>query len=103
MADEITFYGSPTCKDSKRTQEHLDELGVDYRYVNVDEDQAASRRVEGANDGKRQTPTIVLGGTLEGGSGEVLSVPGNTDLDAALERHGSLPHRDAGDGSPGLD
>jgi thioredoxin reductase (NADPH) len=102
MSEEITLYGTPACPDTNRTQRYLDELGVDYRYVNVDEDGDASDRVEAVNGGKRMTPTLVLGGTLEQGDGEILAVPGNTDLTAALERHGSLPHSDRGDGSPGV-
>jgi mycoredoxin len=101
--DGITVYGAPDCKDTTRTRRHLDDLGVDYRYIDVDEDPAASEHVEQANDGKRKTPTVVLGGTLEGGGDEVLSVPGNTELVAALERHGRLPHDAEGDGSPGLE
>jgi mycoredoxin len=102
MKDEISVYGAPDCKDTIRTRRHLDELGVDYRYIDVDADDSAAERVKQLNDGKRKTPTVALGGTLEDADAEILSVPADTALDAALERHGLLPHSDSGDGSPGL-
>jgi mycoredoxin len=103
MRHDITVYGAPECEDTKRTRDHLDELGVDYRYIDVEADEASSERVEQVNDGKRKTPTLTFGGTLEEGATEILSVPDDTELDAALERHGRLPHSEYGDGSPGLE
>jgi mycoredoxin len=102
MKDEISVYGAPDCKDSLRTRTHLDKLGVDYRYIDVETDDGAAERVRQFNDGKRKTPTVALGGTLADAGAEILSVPADTTLDAGLERHGMLPLSDSGDGSPGL-
>jgi glutaredoxin len=37
---------------------HLDELGVEYDYIDVDHDEAASQWVKDHNDGKEKKPTI---------------------------------------------
>jgi mycoredoxin len=102
MQDRITVYGASWCRDTNRTRHHLDELGVDYTFVDVDRDRDAAALVERANDGKRRMPTVAVGGTLDNAHGDVLSMPDNTELDAALARYGRLPHSDDGDGSPGI-
>jgi mycoredoxin len=102
MGDQISVYGAPECKDTVRTRRHLDDLGVRYRYVDVETDPSAADRVKQVNEGKQKTPTVVIGGTLEKGGSEILSVPSDTALDVALGRHGMLPGSDSGDGSPGL-
>jgi mycoredoxin len=102
MKDEISVYGAPDCKDTTRTRRHLDALDVPHRYIDVEQDERAAEQVKRVNDGKRMTPTVVIGGDLEAAGAEILAVPSDTLLDAALERHGRLPHSDSGDGSPGL-
>lgn len=98
MAD-VVVYGADDCKDTKRTRSHLDELGVEYKYEEVNRNREADAFVRAENDGDRKTPTLVL----RGDDGEdILSVPSDTELDAALQEHDLLPLSDRGDGSPGL-
>ncbi|MBD0370165.1 MAG: glutaredoxin family protein [Pyrinomonadaceae bacterium] len=75
----IKVYGADWCHDTQRTLEHLDGLGVDYEYINVEENAEASRWVKEKNGGKERKPTLEI-------NGRVLSTPSNEELDAALKQ-----------------
>ncbi|MBA2339516.1 MAG: glutaredoxin family protein [Pyrinomonadaceae bacterium] len=79
---EIKVYGAGWCGDTKRTLKQLDELGVDYKYIDVDEDAAASQWVKEQNNGKERKPTLDI-------AGRVLSVPTNAELESALREAGA--------------
>lgn len=83
MDEEITVYGTDWCHDTTHTREYLDEIGVPYRYVNIEEDPNAAEWVRQQNGGKEQKPTVSIGG-------DVLSVPSDNQLDQALEEHGLM-------------
>ena len=85
MAQGVSVYGADSCGETRRTREHLQDIGVRHRYINVDEDTVGDLRVRGWNEGLRRTPTVVVRGT----SGtELLSVPSDNELDEALSRQG---------------
>jgi glutaredoxin len=73
----LTVYGADWCPLTKAALLHLDELGVDYKYIDIEEDAAAAKWVADHNDGKEKKPTIDV-------DGEVLSEPSNQELDEAL-------------------
>ena len=83
MDRELTVYGADWCGDTRRTRMRLEELGVPYRYINIEEDPAALEWVLRQNDGVRKMPTVDLGGL-------VLSVPSNGELEAGLRRQGLI-------------
>ena len=56
---------------------HLDELGVEYEYIDVDHDEAASQWVMDQNNGKEKKPTLDI-------HGRVLTSPSNKQLEDAL-------------------
>ncbi len=91
MERAITVYGVDTCEDTERTREHLDDLGLDYEYVDLDDNPEADQKVRDANGGKRKTPMLVLRAGLEE---TVLRVPDNDKLNEELERLRFL-HRDS--------
>ncbi len=62
MADQITVYGSDWCHYTQDARQNLDDLGVAYRYVDVDQDPAAEQRIAGWNDGQAVRPTFDIGG-----------------------------------------
>lgn len=76
--NKVKVYGADWCEDTRRTLRHLDESGVDYDYVDIEQDEEAARWVREQNDGKERKPTLEVGG-------RVLSVPSNEELDAALK------------------
>ena len=79
---EIKVYGAGWCGDTRRTLRQLDELGFDYNYIDVEEDDTASQWVKDQNGGKEQKPTVDI-------AGRVLSVPTNADLESALREAGA--------------
>jgi len=78
---KVEVYGADWCGDTKRTRAFLDNLDVDYDYINIEEDEAAARWVREQNDGKERKPTVKL-------VSRVLSVPGNNELESVLRGEG---------------
>lgn len=79
--DEVKVYGADWCGDTKRTLRQLDDLGVAYDYINVEQDAKASEWVKQQNNGKERKPTVKLGE-------QVLRVPSNEELESALREKG---------------
>ena len=83
MASQITVYGADWCGDTVRTLRHLDRKGVEYKYVDVDEDRDGERKVIEFNKGKRRIPLVEIGS--DDGEPQRLSVPTERELDGALK------------------
>ena len=81
--EQVIVYGADWCGDTKQTRQQLDELGVAYDYVDVEQDEQASRWVKEQNDGKERKPTVKLGA-------KVLSVPDEAVLESALRDNGLI-------------
>jgi len=75
--EKITVYGADWCSLTRHALQHLDEIGAQYKYINVEEDPDASEWVKKHNHGKEIKPTVDIGG-------RVLSKPTDRELDAAL-------------------
>jgi glutaredoxin len=60
--EPITMYTSAWCPDCCRAKTFLKERGVEYREVNIEEDESAEEIVIRANNGKRKVPTLEVGG-----------------------------------------
>ena len=81
MQPEISVYGIDMCIATLRVREHLNRRGIGYRYVNLDKDDFADRKVREWNLGKRVTPTVVISGN---GRTHRFAEPANEILDAAI-------------------
>ena len=57
---EIKVYGAPWCPDCKRSKKFLAEHRVPYDWIDIDEDAAGLRYVEGVQKGGRTIPTIAF-------------------------------------------
>ena len=79
--EKVKVYGADWCGDTQRSLKRLDQLGVAYDYVDVEQDGKASQWVKQQNDGKERKPTIVVGQ-------QVLSVPSDRELESALRTNG---------------
>jgi glutaredoxin len=80
---EVKVYGADWCADTQHTIKHLKELGVAFRYINVEQDERAARWVKEHNDGKERKPTLDL-------AGQVLSTPTDRELESALREKGFM-------------
>ena len=74
----ITVYGANWCGDCRRAKKFMDDNGVGYNWVDVENDQAAIELVLKLNGGKRVIPTIVFE------DGSILVEPTNSELAGKL-------------------
>lgn len=79
----ILILGRDTCEDTIRSRDHLNRIGTAYTYRNVELDAAADTINRFHNEGRRITPTILLGDPDR--PSMVLREPSNDELDAAIE------------------
>ena len=79
----VKVYGADWCEDTRHTREFLDGLGVQYKYVDIERDEAAAEWVRGQNGGKERKPTVDV-------AGQVLSVPSDHELTSALRERGLM-------------
>lgn len=59
--EEITIYSTGWCPDCRRVKKFLQERGVKFREVNIEEDEVGEQIVILANNGKRKVPTLKVG------------------------------------------
>ena len=76
---DVKVYGADWCPLTKRTLAHLKKRGLEYNYVNIDEDREAAKWVAAQNGGKEKKPTVDI-------DGKVLTEPTNEELDEVLDR-----------------
>ena len=57
-ASTITMFGAEWCRDCRRTKAQLDDLGVEYTYVDLDADPAAAE-VAREISGRTNIPVVV--------------------------------------------
>jgi mycoredoxin len=79
----VKVYGADWCGDTRHAREFLDGLGVQYQYVDIEQDEAAAAWVREHNDGKERKPTVDV-------AGQVLSVPSDHELTSALRERGLM-------------
>ena len=80
---DVRVYGADWCEDTVVTREQLDALGIPYDYVDVDADEQAEAWIKQQNHGKRNTPTVDIGG-------QILIEPDETQLEDALRAKGLM-------------
>ena len=64
MSPNVTLYSAPWCAYCRIAKRFLDEQGVPYTEINIDEDNVAAQRVEQWNNGNRTIPTLDINGTI---------------------------------------
>ena len=78
-ARDVLIYTTSWCGTCRMALNWLDEAGVLYRQIDIDEDEAAAQRVMALNRGNRSVPTILIDGDhklTEPSSAELASVFG---------------------------
>lgn len=82
MSNQVTVYGADWCGDTVRAKRHLKNRGIEFTFVDVDEDTAAEKKVIEFNKGKRRIPLVEI--ASDDGATKSLSVPSEMELDQAL-------------------
>lgn len=77
-SNTIILYGAPWCVDCNMSKKFLDEHGVEYEYINLEEHPEAADKVVEINKGYQSIPTIVFP------DGTSLTEPSNEELAAKL-------------------
>ena len=75
--NQIQLYGADWCPDCRRAKAFLENNNISYEFIDVDLDEAATRKVESINKGKRIIPTVII-------NGKSYTNPSNAKLAAAL-------------------
>lgn len=70
----LVVYGTTWCGDCRRSKRFLDDRGVPYTWIDIDQHPTAAAEVVRLNDGRRSVPTIVFD------DGSVLVEPSNMEL-----------------------
>ena len=83
MDDKIVVYGSDWCGYTVRALRHLENLGVEFRYVNVDDNPEDEKRIADWNNGRSIRPTVDL-------SGDIFVNPSPAVLEEELKKRGLL-------------
>ncbi len=73
----LTMFGAAWCRDCRRTKAQLDDLGVDYTYIDLEADPSAAD-VAREISGRTNIPVVVY----PDGSHHV--EPANADVEAKL-------------------
>ncbi|MBE7160892.1 MAG: glutaredoxin family protein [Williamsia herbipolensis] len=81
--DRVTMFGADWCRDCRRSKALLDQLGVDYEYVDVEADETAAARAE-AISGRKNIPVVVLP------NGKHFVEPSDAELRSELEAAGAV-------------
>jgi thioredoxin reductase (NADPH) len=59
-AGRVQLFGADWCPDCRRAKRYLQDNGVNYQYIDVDEHDWATKTVEEINKGKRIIPTVLI-------------------------------------------
>ena len=87
MSERITVYGTTWCSDCKRAKRFLGDQQVEYKWIDVEQNEEARKFVEEHNDGKTIIPTIVFD------DGSILVEPSNAQLAQKLGLPTMAHHR----------
>jgi glutaredoxin len=60
----VKVYGMNWCEDTQATINNLDSLGVDFDYVDLEQDRQSEAWVKQFTGGKRVTPTLDVQGSI---------------------------------------
>ena len=84
MGERVTVYGAMWCGDTRRTLRQLDSAGVNYDYIDIEEDSDGEKKVIEFNRGKRRIPLVEI--ATDTGEPARLSVPSTSELERALRK-----------------
>jgi mycoredoxin len=60
-ANPIIMYSTTWCPDCRRVKSFLNDRGVEFREINIEDDPDAEDLVLRVNNGRRKVPTLQVG------------------------------------------
>jgi glutaredoxin len=79
----VKVYGADWCGDTRHTRAFLDGLGVQYEYVDIEQDESAAQWVREQNGDKERIPTVNV-------AGQILCTPTDHELTSTLRERGLM-------------
>ncbi len=76
--EKIRMYGTKWCPDCARAKQVFSKHNIQFVWIDIEQDPAASAYVEKVNRGYKSVPTIVFP------DGSVLVEPSNSELEQKL-------------------
>ncbi len=61
ILEPIVIYSAGWCPDCRRVKNFLNERGVEFREINIEEDEESEALVLRVNNGRRKIPTLKVG------------------------------------------
>ncbi len=80
--NKIIMYGTRWCGDTRRSRKILDNLKVEYEWINIDQVPEAEAHVKKINKGYRSVPTILFP------DGTILVEPSDDEIKRKLSELG---------------
>ncbi len=80
---DVLLYVTSWCGACRSALRYLEDQGIVFRTIDIDEDDSAAETVMGLNRGKRSVPTIMVDGA------HVLTEPTRSKLAALFENPGN--------------
>lgn len=77
MSTPVTIYSTTWCGHCRRLKRQLDDIGVPYAEVDIDDRAELGKRIEQVTGGYRTVPTVEIGGRM-------LVNPSVTEVQAAV-------------------
>ena len=59
--EPITIYSAGWCPDCRRVKNFLKDRGVEFREIDIEEDEESEDLVLRVNNGRRKVPTLKIG------------------------------------------
>ena len=59
--EPITIYSAGWCPDCRRVKNFLNDRGVEFREIDIDQDEESEELVLRVNNGRRKVPTLKVG------------------------------------------
>jgi len=84
MQSQIIMYSADWCGDCRRSKRLMDELNVAYTIIDIENDRAATDKVQEINGGEQVIPVIVFA------DGSHLTEPSDIALKAKLGAMGII-------------
>jgi mycoredoxin len=81
VQNEIIVYGTTWCGMTQMIRRFLDRLDIQYRYLDIEEDDGAANQLKWLTGGYTSHPTVVI-------DGQTLVEPDLEEFERALVRNG---------------
>lgn len=62
--EAIVVYGTTWCSDCITAKSILESNNVEYKFINIDQDEEAAAKVMSINGGRRVVPTFIIDGNV---------------------------------------